>query len=246
MKKWSILIVAVVFIIVAFCLFFLINSYTNQFGKVYSKNIEDWSSFADYISGIGNTLISLASLIMIGFITILLGRDKNDYKYEQRNQAYDKLVSYIPKLRIATRMADQIMSDFTSQIQWFGEEINQIREDEEQLKTVNPQTIENRRNQFMLELSKEFNEQIIIFYDYHFFLNNFYPRYGHLFNKYVFGDDYHNLVVSAKRMADDWDEYRKILIRISNKKITEIQLQESSDSHFNNLTLFINELNKEI
>ena len=73
MKKWSILIVVLIFIVVAFCLFFVVKSYITQFGKVYSKNINDWSSFADYVGGIGNTLISLASLIMIGFITILLG-----------------------------------------------------------------------------------------------------------------------------------------------------------------------------
>jgi hypothetical protein len=242
MKKVSIIVVIAVVILLSVGLFIVIKSYTNQFGTNYSKNLNDWSSFADYLGGIGNTLISLASLIIIGLISILLGRDKNDYKFEQRNKAYDDLIAYVPKFNLSAIVMAQINSILGTQVSWISEEIKTT----ELGADVKPQKFTNQRNQITLQYLKEFNAQLAVFYEYRFNLKNFNPRYQRFFKKYKFGTEYEELLKSAEKLTDDLEEYKNILSGKSVKQIDDIPLEESINAHIELLTNFINDLHREL
>ncbi|MGV3612438.1 MAG: hypothetical protein ACO1N0_15880 [Fluviicola sp.] len=245
MKRISIYIVVGIFVALGIGLSIVVTDYTNQFGNVYSKNTNDWSSFADYIGGIGNTLISLASLLLIGLLTILLGRDKNDYKYEQRNIAYDQLISHLANIKVAIAIKTELVSVLSTKIDWLSKEISRMEEAENSEKEAFYITSVTQMHQTSMEFLREFNENMVVLYEYQFFIENFYPRYGRLF-KYKFSGDYKTLVSSAKKMIGEFMEYRDVLAQRSSKKLNEIPFEESTAIHIQSLTKFINELNKEL
>lgn len=247
MKRISIIVVITVVVALGVCLFCVIKSYTSQFGTSYSKDSNDWSSFADYLGGIGNTLISLASLIIIGLISILLGRDKNDYKYEQRNQAYDQMISYVPKFHVAATILSHINSNFGRQASWIKEDVENAQSisSQEELKEI-VQAFTSQRKNITIQFVKEFNEQLVVFYEYRYNLKNFYPRYGRFFKKYEFAGDYEKLIESAGLLTSDLEEYKKILTGESDKQIDAVKIEKSVETHIGHLTDFINELLKEM
>ena len=69
---------------------FIVQFYSYSF----SNNIEQWAEFGDYISGTINTLISLASLILLSVLTYYVAENSNKESrklefYNKRLEIYD-------------------------------------------------------------------------------------------------------------------------------------------------------------
>jgi len=74
--KNSLLTIAV--IIATIILAYIINFYRQD----VSKSSADWGAFGDYLGGVLNPVIALASLIVLGYISILISRNDSDEKLE--------------------------------------------------------------------------------------------------------------------------------------------------------------------
>ena len=62
-----------------------------------SKNPADWGAFGDYIGGLFNPVIGFGSIIILGYISIMLGKDSTSdqremFNVQQRTLSYNELV----------------------------------------------------------------------------------------------------------------------------------------------------------
>lgn len=90
----NIIIVGIICILVPILLFIY-----NFKGQQLSANISDWGVFGDFMGGILNPILSLLSLALLTYITILLGRKSNEeakklFILQRKIEAFDKLNSY--------------------------------------------------------------------------------------------------------------------------------------------------------
>lgn len=250
MKKKAKIVVLVITILVIAGATIVIQIYVNQFGSKYSNDLNHWSAFGNYVGGVVNTIVSVASLLMIGFITIMLGKDKDDYRFERRNDAYDHLMNYIPRINLTPVLAGQIIRDSNRSLSLLNEELNELQENLNPKYVHDFKSITNRKNQILHEFVKNYNEQIVFFREYELFLMNYYARYSHIFKKNAFKgnhkSEYNNLVESAKEVVDCLELARDVVIKKTNKTIDDIPLKETTDNHYNLLAKFINNLREEL
>lgn len=70
----------------------------NFYDSSLSKDPADWGAFGDYMGGLLNPVIGIASIIILGYISIMLGKDSTDkqkemFNIQQRTLAYNELVN---------------------------------------------------------------------------------------------------------------------------------------------------------
>lgn len=96
---------------IAGCIFFAIIltpiaffvSYFND--NAISDQIERWGQFGDYFGGLLNPIISLASLVTLGYLTYLVNNlssrdDKRLFLLQMKMKAYDELVTKISEMNL--------------------------------------------------------------------------------------------------------------------------------------------------
>ncbi len=98
--------------------------YILNFGNhTFSSLASDWGAFGDYIGGVLNPILGLASIVILGHISIIIGNNsikqqKELFYEEQRILAYQELVrntktfrETLDKLVIRMHLADKIETD---------------------------------------------------------------------------------------------------------------------------------------
>ena len=145
-----------------------------QFGSYkISEDVKDWSNAATYFGGFLGILISLFSLIILGYITYLINKQSNIENKKtnllmRKLDAYNELTSYLPKLLYFLPAASR---KITSSNHHFEKS----------------KDIENPKYQ---EEVKELIQHLEFFLHFHLYLVCFQPRYEHLFDYNFKNKDY--------------------------------------------------------
>ena len=130
----------------------------------FSDSISDWGAFGDYFGGVTNTLISLLSLVFLSYISWMISKftseeSKKLYLLQKRIEAYDELMRYLPKLQLAAKSISNKINFITHYA------INN-----------------NENSSANIDLKmEEISDDVLLCFDYHYFIFNFYVRFSHLY-----------------------------------------------------------------
>ena len=193
-----------------------------------SSSISDWGNFGAYIGGVITPIISVYSVIILGYITFLIGKNSNEesknlYILQKRLEAYDELMKYLPKIHQAPiKMKLQI--DALMHILIEENDISLER--------------------YLRETDKVL-EQVEFFVDFHYFAFNYLPRYGHLFQYDFDSIDYRKIIDLSGQIRDYFLSFHKGLV---NRTETSYMPEgiASIDELFDHLVNFINEIRNEL
>jgi hypothetical protein len=190
-----------------------------------SDKISLWGAFGDFFGGTLNTILSLISLIVLGYITFLIHKmssieNKNLFLFQKKIDAFEELAKQIPQLNTIPKHLT--LSVITSKNLY---EIGQVD------------------NKILNTYVSDLVDQVKIYHQYHYFLFNFNARYNHLFNYDFTGQPYKDLIESSDTLGEQFDEY---LNKISQKEFPEEDLQEYLDEHTKHLANFVNALKEEL
>lgn len=99
-----------IFIVLGVIGYYISNFKNNSISKIPS----DWGSFGDFFGGILNPIISLFSLILLGFISYFVAKESNNESKElnlrgRRMDAYNELTRHLPSFdRVVHRFLDAV------------------------------------------------------------------------------------------------------------------------------------------
>lgn len=191
-NKFVIYLALVIFLILIFLpvIFYILKLGNNEL----SNNISDWASFADYLGGTINTIISFTSLIILTIITILVSNQSNSENKKtnlllKRIESYDKLVQLLPRLIIAVQ----------------------------EMKVSSGAIAERLKNKIIPESDiKEFAEHSIVISEIFSMVVTFQLQYGHLY-KYDFdSNDFHKLIDLSKEINENYVQVKQKLLLQQN------------------------------
>jgi hypothetical protein len=182
---------------------------------------EKWGQFGDFFGGTLNPIISLASLVTLGYLTYLVStlstqENKRLFILEMRMQAYDELVAMRLKLNLVSFDISHLFVRGLTKLP-----LNTLLED-----------------------SKQIAQTVRIYTELYYLLAGFEMRYGHLFN-YRFRDDkFNSLKDNGKKLMN------RVNATLSTKQesitIQNFPNKEESSLFFSELDQFIFALKKEL
>ncbi len=158
-------------------------------GNELSSNPSNWGVLGDYFGGILNPIISLASLIVLGYLTYLVNeqssrKNTNLFIYQKKMDAYEELTKPFREINLVD-IRIKLALQFTNQ-----------------LNDLNP----DARLQKAIEMKEKFAHVTNIFTEYFHTLRAFDLTYGHLF-KYDFScSDFVELASEIKKIGDYHNE----------------------------------------
>lgn len=196
--------IVVISIILLVLLIFAFNFHDQQ----VSKDVADWGVFGDFMGGVLNPVISLASLIILGYITLVISKEstkenKNLFLFERSMVAYQEFTSYLPKIELTGKNILDKITLMNSKMDTLKEMDRDIREE--------------------LITSQEivFNE-IKIFSEFYYYLESFNDQYGLLF-KYDFSNhDFLKLIICTEKVMLFFDKLKFSLGSRQEKKDFEV------------------------
>lgn len=186
--------------------------YHRKFGDSQFSDPEKWGVFGDFIGGIYNPIISLASLFVLGYLTHVVAKQSNDENrnlllLERRMNAYDELAKFI-------KATNSMTTDFNYAM------------------SLLPVYTTLPREQALLHTIKIYEELKAtskVFHDLYFTLHEFFPRYGHLF-KYDFkSNEYKELLIESKRVGEMMYEIVADFNKIKNMTAEQRDLTKLRD-----------------
>lgn len=196
-----------------------------------STNMTDWSAFGSYFGGITGSIISFFSLLILGYITYMVGKNstkenKNLFIYKKRIEAYDELIKLMPQINSFPVRTAKLKFKLK-----FGELIDRDK---------TPESLYEK----YIDLLDCFN-----FYpDFHYFLYNFNARYNHIF-KYDFNSkSYKDLLNFSENFNNSiLSRYNDFDPQMKSHDDNKIDLDfESFIEMHKHLVTFINEIKKEL
>lgn len=178
-----------------------------------SNDIDDWSSFGGYISGVTNTIISGISLIVLAYLTYFVGKNssienKNVNILMRKLDAYEKLSSYLPTLALSL---ESMIWHLSGIVKYFNDQSNQM---------------------VFEEYLEKFYHSIHNVKEVHYFLLSFGERYEHLFRYDFKSSDYKQLCEASTKVVDDYD---KFLSKFDKGEMPELGLDNKIIIEFTNL-----------
>ncbi|HAQ18592.1 MAG TPA: hypothetical protein DCR40_05070 [Prolixibacteraceae bacterium] len=194
-----------------------------------SSSISDWGNFGAYIGGIISPIISIYSVIILGYITYLLSKNsseenKNLYILQKKLEAYEELMKYLPGIH-QTPIKLQLQMECLSHI--LLEESNTIS-----------------LEKYLHETDKIL-EHVDFFVEFHYFLFNYRPRYDHLF-KYDFESiDFNRIVSLSGQIQDNFLAFYQDLVKRNKTSFMPDNIA-LLDKLFDHLVNFINEIRVEL
>ncbi|MCK0147767.1 hypothetical protein MWU78_19090 [Arenibacter sp. F26102] len=204
-----------------------------------SNSIAEWGSFGDYFGGILNPIISFASLVLLGYITVIVAKNSNKENYIlnvklRRMDAYKELTEFSPTLNsLATAL-----SDFFDQTEFIlnfhnaslDEIINNNNYDDAN-KSALKKDLKNRLSE---DLSNHLNNELYKMSEATTKIDEFenlitfaHLRFGHLF-KYDFkSEEYNKISVSIKIIANKTRKMKGIFnslkMQFNGKRINDLR-----------------------
>ncbi len=228
----------VVFIMcILFFLILLIPSlfYIYKFKSLQlSDSTADWGTFGDFFGGVTNTIISLMSLIILAYISWMVSKltakeNKHLLIFEKRNEAFNELMRYIPKINVTPRVLRNKIRV-----------LEKVCEAARNVKNIDQiEFLESK----IISKTEEIYEKILIFHEYHHFLFNYKARYNHLFEYNFDCIEYKKLISTSSEFCERIDESFK---NIESERTIELSIQELFDLHMTYLAKFINSIKEEL
>lgn len=190
-----------------------------------SNNKTDWGAYGDFIGGTVNTIISLISLIVLGYITYLVSKNTNEESRKQqlllrKMDVYDKLGNYILESLMAFRKWEtnanyilELQKTFESNSEHWADYIRKTRSD--------------------------FNILMEMIY----YIQSFKTMAGHLFKYNFEREEFKNLQEAATSLSN----YIKKVDDFHNSEEKTIEDGNETIMNFSNhMDLFLKTLQKEI
>lgn len=147
----------------------IIGFYILNFAKSgISDNPVNWGVFGDYIGGLLNPIISLASLVVLGYLTYFMSKQSNEeskklFFLQQKILAYHELAAYYKDIFLFAQKSNHIFN-------------------------ILPEKLDtNNREKEVLDFISKFQEISFVFSQFYATLITFENRYDHLF-KYNFNN----------------------------------------------------------
>ncbi|WP_264529225.1 hypothetical protein [Flavobacterium sp. N502540] len=200
----------------------------NFWKKPISSDAHDWATFADYIGGTVNTLITLLSLVVLGYLTYYIGKNSSEENKNmglllKRIDAYDALAIYYPDIQnYNLKIKDELI---------------------ELVHYSNSPKIPNKL--FMDKCMDNMSENQIFYNGFLHFVSSYPLLYGHLFSFNFESQEFLNLCYDAYGAQENINTVKQ---KISNRN----EINNSSDysgefgSLKNNLKIVLTELKKEL
>lgn len=244
-KILLIVVTAIALVLIIYPMKYFIRTFSSS---EISSDMTNWGAFGDYYFGTINSIIALASLCVLGYITWLISKNsilanKKLHDLERKRAAYDNLMEYIPKVNLI----DSKLSIFLSGQRHMVEEIDRQLEDLSNAEEITKEEINIiKERQFLA--NREFlsaGDIILEGREYQFFIKSFSPRYRNLFRYNFDSDEYKEFNESVRIMTDNLDSfYRKLLKR--EYSFDGTPSQNHITNHAELLTEFVNSLHEEI
>lgn len=220
----------VIFAAAMFTILLPLIIYSINFGsRSFSDDVADWTIFADFVGGTVNTVISLISLLALGYLTYYVSKntDAENKKVNlliRRIDAYEGLACYYPEIQKHGNALRQLTILLV------------LRSD-----PSNPKSSEKQKKESIRQV-----EELQRFYNTLFhFIDSYALRYGHLYSYDFNSEDFRELVLYAINMDDYLYELKKKVSKDlpinSSKDYTE--KNKSMKAGFKNI---LSELNKEL
>lgn len=192
---------------------FLLN-FKNQ---CLSTNLSDWGAFGSFIGGVFGSIISLFSLLILGYITYIVSRNSNEenknlFFLKKRIEAYDELLKYMPKLYTFPKTFHKLnaITRFNSL-------------------DTNRSTTVGQRERYS-EIMKIYEFLI----EFQFYLKNFPSRYSHLFKYNFKTEDYRLIIDYCQKFSKSFEYYIDI---------KDLVIDESHDLDIESMSSLLSSLN---
>ena len=188
-----------------------------------------WGSFGDFIGGVLNPIISIASLIVLGYLTYLVGKqstleNKKLFLLQQRLPAYQEVVKSIKEINMYPKKMQQINAN---------------------LKHM--ETLPNVSGEMIMHEILKMQESLNVFGDFYYTLFTFNIKYGHLFDYDFSNNKFKSLIRETK---DYYDSFNNLSLKITNKELidseNDFKVDLLNEKYLNDLADLINELRDEL
>ena len=230
LKKHKLLILAIILLLIVFCLVAIpVYYYYNQFGG-FNRSLkpEDWGVFGDYLGGVLNPIISLISLIILGYLTYIVSRhgakeNKSLFFLEQRVYAYKELTQAFDDINALTSALSGHLTKLHFRIKMakIGEGADKLNEGLKVIDTL---------------------DSVTKFYNTLFY---FKLKHGHLFNYDFDSKEYQTTLEDTKIYVDSMMEYKKKFAGEVDDKDSVSELVLPTD-YMTRLTNIVNQLREEL
>lgn len=192
-------------------------------GHTVSNDLAVWGTFGDFFGGTINTILSLSSLVILGYLTKVISQDTNEENKKvnlllRRIESYDQLTSFIPGL-------NRVLMDM-------NKDINKITEN-----LMNSDDVYN-------QIVKEFEKKYFLVYELYSVLGSFDVRFGHLFNYSFQSEDFKKLLKNVLILKEFIDT---ITIKFYKQEAGFPEFDITNIHNLNtNMTKVLNELRREL
>lgn len=186
-----------------------------------SEDISKWGAFGDYFGGILNTFLNIVSLIVLSYLTYLIGLQSNEEnrktnilirKFDAYEVVSSKMASILSALALANTHLKVMTYNKNNGLPYKNEAVNDII------------------------------EQSRIFHEFYALIATYGERYGHLFNYNFKSNLYQDLIKKADETSKSFEH---LIIAIYT--LEDINNDQSVISNFLiDFQSFINELKKEL
>lgn len=192
-----------------------------------SDDLSNWSEFANYFSGTTNTIISLFSLIVLSYITLLV------YKETKKDNLKQNLM--IKKLE-AYRDFATIFPDFNKHLKEFS------------LKSKKYRTIDEDPNVIRKYFEKEVAPNLFHLRDIHLKIFTFNVVSGHLFEYDFDQKKFKTLLKYSNSLNDLYLALLNSIYNLETKNYDEVlsKLENIVNRYSESLTKFVNDLREEL
>ncbi|UPZ14367.1 hypothetical protein [Flavobacterium humidisoli] len=217
LKKHPYLIIIISFLflipIIVFCYYF--HDHT------ISEDISKWGAFGDYFGGILNIFLNIVSLIVLSYLTYLIGLQSNE-----ENRKTNILIRKFDAYEVISSKMTSILSALA-------------------LANTNLKVATHKKNNglpYNNVAVNEIIEQSRIFHEFYALIATYGERYGHLFNYNFKSIFYEDLIKKADETSKSFE---KLIITIYT--LEEINNDQSVISDFlKDFQYFIDDLKKEL
>lgn len=174
----------------------------NFSGQKLSSDPSNWGTLGDFIGGIINPIIALASLIILSYLTYLVSQQSNEKNkslllFEKKLSAYEELTKPFKEINL-------VPNRITITLQGM-----------EQLEDLTPEI----KLQKLIEIKRQFSDVTNVFTDYYYTLRSCNLNHGHLFEYDFSCSDFSQLLEQINELGK---YYNSVATNLFNKDKVEL------------------------